>query len=329
MSDERNIPAADDYDRAGQLYSYAFGADGHVLADAETASWRWTGFALSDARARAAISSFPGLPADAQRCLLASGRRVYMKRSGDWLFGTLPDIHHRHYADSEELGLFHFALNRDTLVTSRKKPLQTIDDIRRKIEDRQDPLATPACFVDMVITHLLDLLEDKLDDLFEELDAIEDRIIGGRWAGERERLAPLRRRAIVAHRHLFLVSGLFRPLTAADIAATAPEIAPAIDNNAALAAALLHDSEQLQARALLLQEEIMARLSERTNKLLYLLSVLTAVLLPATVISGLFGMNLHGMPFSESHMGFWEAAFLAAMGAAAVVLFVRRLGSRD
>jgi len=329
MSDERDIHAADDFDKAGQLYSYAFDADGHVTADEENTSWRWTGFALSDARARSAITTFPGLPPEARRCLLASGRRVYMKRSGDWLFGTLPDIHHRHYADSEELGLFHFALNRDTLVTSRKKPLQTIDDIRRKIEDRQDGLATPACFVDMVITHLLDLLEDKLDDLFEEIDSIEDRIIGGRWAGERERLAPLRRRAIVVHRHLFLVTGLFRPLTAADIAATAPEIAPAIDNNSALASALLHDSEQLQARALLLQEEIMARLSERTNKLLYLLSVLTAVLLPATVISGLFGMNLHGIPFSDSHLGFWEAAFLAAMGAAAVVLFVRRLGSRD
>ena len=329
MSDERNIHAADDYDRAGQLYSYAFGADGHAAADGEDVRWRWTGFSLSDARARSAITSFPGLPADARRCLLASGRRVYMKRSGDWLFGTLPDIHHRHYADSEELGLFHFALNRDTLVTSRKKPLQTIDDIRRKIENREGALATPACFVDMVITHLLDLLEDKLDDLFEEIDSIEDRIIGGRWDGERERLAPLRRRAIVVHRHLFLVTGLFRPLTAADIAATAPEIAPAIDNNSALAAALLHDSEQLQARALLLQEEIMARLSERTNKLLYLLSVLTAVLLPATVISGFFGMNLHGIPFTDSRTGFWEAAFLAAMGAAAVVLFVRRLGSRD
>ena len=329
MSDERNIHAADDYDKAGQIYSYAFGADGHVVADDETISWRWTGFALSDARARAAIASFPGLPPDARRCLLASGRRVYMKRSGDWLFGTLPDIHHRHYAESEEIGLFHFALNRETLVTSRKKPLQTIDDVRRKIEDRHQALPTPACFVDMVITQLLDLLEDKTDDLFEELDAIEDSIIGGRWAGERERLAPLRRRAILVHRHLFRVSGLFRPLTAADIAATAPEIAAAIDNNTAHAAALLHDSEQLQARALLLQEEIMARLSERTNKLLYLLSVLTAVLLPATVIAGFFGMNLHGIPFTGSPMGFWEAAFLAAIGAAAVVLFVHRLGSRD
>ena len=117
--------------------------------------------------------------------------------------------------------------------------------------------------------------------------------------------------------------------TAADIAATAPEIAASIDNNTALAAAMLHDSEQLQARALLLQEEIMARLSERTNKLLYLLSVLTAVLLPATVIAGFFGMNLHGIPFTDSHVGFWEAALLAAIGAAGVVLFVHRLGSRD
>lgn len=329
MTGKKHAHAGHFHDQAGKLYSYAIGADGKILPEDGDVRWRWTGFALSDARARSAIAAIPDLPAEAQRCLLSSGRRVYMKRSGDWLFGTLPDIHHRHYADSEELGLFHFAFNRETLLTSRKKPLQTIDDIRRKLEEGQAPLPSPSRFVDAVITHLLDLLEDKLEDLFEALDSIEDRIIGGRWAGERERLAPLRQRAIVVHRHLFLVTGLFRPLTSADIAATAPEIASALDNNAAHASALLHDSEQVQARALLLQEEIMARLSERTNKLLYLLSVLTAVLMPATIISGLFGMNLHGIPFTESHVGFWEAAFLSAVGSAAVFLFVRRLGKKD
>ena len=76
MSDERNIHAADDYDKAGQIYSYAFGADGHVVADDETISWRWTGFALSDARARAAASRL----ADAGRSRRRTLSRICSRR---------------------------------------------------------------------------------------------------------------------------------------------------------------------------------------------------------------------------------------------------------
>lgn len=329
MSNSHKSSTHADYNEAGRLYSYSLRPDGFLADEGDPVAWRWTGFALADARARSSIEEIEGLPVEARRCLLAEGRRVYLKQAGGWLFGTLPDIHHRHYGESEELGLVHFALNADTLLTARKRPLQTIDDIRRKIEERQAAFLTPAAFVDAVVTHLLDLLEDRLDDLFEDLDRIEDHVLRGRWASERERIAPLRRQVIVVHRHLFLVSGLFRPLSISDLTAVAPQIKPAIENSQAWAASLLHDSEQLQARALLLQEEIMGRLSERTNQLLYVLSILTAVLMPMTIVSGLFGMNLHGIPFTDWPHGFWAASFVAIVGAAAVYLFVRRIGGRD
>ena len=72
------------------------------------------------------------------------------------------------------------------------------------------------------------------------------------------------------------------------------------------ATALHHDGEQLQARARLLQDELMAKLSEQSNQLLYFLSMLTAVLLPMTIISGLFGMNVGGIPLGRNRTGFLD-----------------------
>ena len=92
------------------------------------------------------------------------------------------------------------------------------------------------------------------------------------------------------------------------------------------ATALHHDGEQLQARARLLQDELMAKLSEQSNQLLYFLSMLTAVLLPMTIISGLFGMNVGGIPLAESPQGFWIVSILAAAVAAAVLYVLRRIG---
>jgi zinc transporter len=89
---------------------------------------------------------------------------------------------------------------------------------------------------------------------------------------------------------------------------------------------LYHDGEQLQARTRLLQDELMAKLTMQSNQLLYVLSVMTAVLLPMTIISGLFGMNVGGLPLVNTPMGFWVVSAVSIVIAAATYLFVRRLG---
>ena len=79
------------------------------------------------------------------------------------------------------------------------------------------------------------------------------------------------------------------------------------------------------ARARLLQEELMARIGEESNRLLYMISVLTAVLMPTTIVTGLFGMNLQGIPFATRPWGFAIASALSATGAVAILALVRRL----
>ena len=89
-----------------------------------------------------------------------------------------------------------------------------------------------------------------------------------------------------------------------------------------------HDSDQLLGRARLLQEEIMARLGEQSNRLLFALSVLTASVMPATIISGLLGMNVGGLPGMHSHLGFWIAVGMSFAGSALIIYLIHRF-SRD
>ncbi|WP_245322288.1 MULTISPECIES: CorA family divalent cation transporter [unclassified Mesorhizobium] len=70
----------------------------------------------------------------------------------------------------------------------------------------------------------------------------------------------------------------------------------------------------------------MAKLTERLNQLLYILSVMTAVLLPMTIISGLFGMNVGGLPLVDTALGFWVVTAIAVVVAGIVYMVVRRLG---
>jgi zinc transporter len=53
---------------------------------------------------------------------------------------------------------------------------------------------------------------------------------------------------------------------------------------------------------------------------------MTAVLLPMTIISGLFGMNVGGLPFLGYNAGFWVVTTMSIAVAATTLYFVRRLG---
>ena len=60
---------------------------------------------------------------------------------------------------------------------------------------------------------------------------------------------------------------------------------------------------------------------------LFVLTLVTVLALPMTIIPGLFGMNVGGIPFRDHGAGFWLAFLVAACTAAAVWFLVRTLRS--
>ena len=66
----------------------------------------------------------------------------------------------------------------------------------------------------------------------------------------------------------------------------------------------------------------MARLSEETNRNLYLLSMVTVIFLPMTLITGVFGMNVAGLPGLSNPGAFWWVMLAMAVVPAAFLLAI-------
>ena len=86
------------------------------------------------------------------------------------------------------------------------------------------------------------------------------------------------------------------------------------------------DIMAIQDRARLLHEEVSAKLTDQTNRQLYVLSILTALFLPPTLVVGIFGMNTKGLPLTDVEGGFLWAAVLIVASSAAVYWIMRRMG---
>ena len=60
------------------------------------------------------------------------------------------------------------------------------------------------------------------------------------------------------------------------------------------------------------------------NRNMLVLAAATVVLMPLTVISGLLGMNVAGIPFHDSPYAFWIVTLALAVLGGAIYLFMRR-----
>ena len=85
----------------------------------------------------------------------------------------------------------------------------------------------------------------------------------------------------------------------------------------------------MQDRARFLQDEIAAKLANTTNRHLYVLSILTAMLMPATLVTGIFGMNTSDLWLEKGGHGTLIAIFIAVGASGGVLYLLRRLGFFD
>ncbi|HEY0713916.1 MAG TPA: CorA family divalent cation transporter, partial [Polyangia bacterium] len=251
------------------------------------------------------------IPAEARELLLGNERHVHAAVIDGGLVAVLSDLNHDFHTSLEEgfdtMGLY---LDERILLTTRRHPLETADQVRRDLRAGVfEPTNTFALF-----EHFLERLADTqaavVRRLADQVDDAEDEILTGRLGPEGERLGRIRRGLARVRRQLnanrAALSPLPRRLPAQYDGAQRQAMREAIERHDAVA----QDLELVQERARLAQEEIGGRLTEATNRNLFLLSIVTTTLLPITLITGIFGMNVGGLPWLDNGRGFWWVILL-------------------
>jgi len=82
----------------------------------------------------------------------------------------------------------------------------------------------------------------------------------------------------------------------------------------------VEDLDSTRERAAVIQEELAARLAEQMNRTMYVLTVVAAILLPPSLLTGLLGINVGGMPGVDSDWSF--AIVVVAIAILGVVEFL-------
>jgi zinc transporter len=300
-------------------------AGGIVEAIAQRDAVTWLHFNLSDARARRWLLEASFLPTALREVLQEhnANRRIDAVEGGMLL--VVSDFSYEHESDPSEMAPLWCYAGASLLITARLHPIKSSDELRLSMRGE----ATAVSGVDLA-TQLLELrtlrIKRLADRMTFQLDEIEDEILAGSIKAQRAHLGRARRlcarlRREFAPERSDLNRFLHRP-DASSLAEGDRDLLQACSDALGFA---IEEIAELYERAKLLQEELASRLAENTGRNLYVLSILTAVLLPMTLVTGIFGMNVAGLPGLSSQTSFWWVLLLILVsGAATLAILVWR-----
>ena len=220
----------------------------------------------------------------------------------------------------------HAWVDERRLVTLRDSGhyLTALRDIRQALEKGKGPKQTGellALFSDKLVRDL----EPVLDEMDEEVDELDEMIFHGDAGEVRQRLKLLRRRSVQLRRYLAPQRDALNRIEHDD--------APWLKERDKLRFREVIDKlmrfieylDAIRDRTSILHDDLSTVISERIARNSNRLAALAALLLPPSVVAGLFGMNVGGIPGVHETWAFLAIVALVAVSSAVTLYVLKRI----
>lgn len=264
-------------------------------------SYRWIHHDLGD-------PSLPGwceahLPEAARRSLLQPKTRPRCDASGDGLILNLRGVNLNADQDRDKMVSLRVWVTAETVVTVRLHKVFATDDLRAACVAGRAP-GTVAGFLDELVDGLVHRARDVVIDLEEAAEDLEEQLEDG-IETDPAALQSLRRTVIRMRRYLSPQRDALVRLSGIE----SPVFGPGGNRHrlreAANLASLSYEGlETVAHRLIALQDFADAQTTRQLGRNNYVLSIVAAVFLPMSFVTGLFGVNIAGMPGMT-----WPGAF--------------------
>jgi zinc transporter len=238
---------------------------------------------------------------------------------GDGFLVVLRGINMNPGAEPDDMVAVRVWISPNLIVTAHRRRVLSIVDIREALMAGAGP-KTDGEFLVMLVDFLANRIgasvlniEDALEEVEENLATVDIQDLRSMLAEQRRQIASLRRFLGPQRDALDRICRDVTPLIT-------PTENQRLREQADHFTRYLEDLDLGREHAMVTQEELMNRVVEEQNSRMYLLSVVAAIFLPLTFVTGLLGMNVGGLPGLEDPGAF--VISVATMGGLGVLLVV-------
>ncbi len=244
------------------------------------------------------------------RCIISQDSLLVFLRSVNLNPGEAP----------EEMVSIRVWVDQSRIISVRHRPLYSIRDIRDSIERKRGP-KTVSSFLIRLTNYINDHIGNAINDIEEELDKLEEDGLDSSMK-HRQQLAEIRRNSIIMRRYVAPLREVHYKLQIEGKTWFSEGECIQLRESCDRIIRYIEDLDLVRERVIVNQEELSSRVSEQINNKMLLLSIVAAIFLPLSFVTGLLGMNLGGIPGATSTHSFMLVSIsLTVIGVSAIIFF--------
>jgi zinc transporter len=275
---------------------------------------------VQNASANQWVLNESGLSDQVAHALLAGETRPRAIAEENGMLIILRGVNTNAGAEPEDMVSVRIWIDEHRIISSRRRRLMSVQDVRGALEQGVGP-KTPGEFLVMVVERLASRIETMVGGIEDQIDSIEDRLGDSDVRKLQSALSALRRKAAAIRRYLAPQRDALSRIRGKTPILTAQEVYD-LEEQSDLTMRHIEELDLARERALVTQEELTNRLAQEQNSRLYVLSIVAAIFLPLSFVTGLLGMNVAGLPGTEVPSAFMiSLGGMTLLGAALVGFF--------
>ena len=293
--------------------------------DPKRPGWRWLHFDLGAEGLAAWLDQ--AVPETVAEALLLPETRPRFDALAEGALINLRGVNLNPGAHPEDMVGLRLWVSEARVISLRKRKVMAVDALRARALKGQAP-TSPLAFVQTVTEGLTRRIEEVSLELEDQVDALEDTLVAGGAVNPQEVLI-LRQTLIKLKRFIGPQKEALTDLAQAPLSLDAPT--PEAPTQARLietanrAARTVEALEAARDRLGVMQDHLEARVAATQGKNGYVLSVIAAIFLPLGFLTGLFGVNVAGMPGIETPWAFGVLCLTSTLLGVALYLLFRWL----
>lgn len=224
-------------------------------------------------------------------------------------------------AEPEDMMAVRIWVSGNRIITSRRRRVMSVDDVEQALLKGEGP-RSPGAFIVTLIERITDRIGDVVDTIGDDMENLDSRTATANVIELRQELGDLRRQIATIRRFLAPQRDALDRVYRQTGDLLSGEDSLQLREEADRLTRYVEDLDLAREHALVVQEEMLNRVAQEQNERVYLLSVVAAIFLPLTFVTGMLGMNVGGLPGIESPYGFiWSTVLMVLLGVALTLLF--------
>lgn len=218
-------------------------------------------------------------------------------------------------------------LGRRYLVTHHSKESRSVETAWQRVQRSGELLRRgPAGLLQAILDRQVDGIEPVLEGIEERIGALEDRVMLRARQADLVSLMALRRTILHLRRWLSLQRDVVMRLARAEFDLVSAQEALLFRDTQDHLSRFTEWVETYRELTTSLQEAYLSATNNRLSEIMKFLTVFTAVLMPLTVLTSIYGMNFDSIPGLHHPHGFAIFTVVMLLTVAGALVFVRRKG---